>query len=540
MNSTFGTIPALILQQVKMSSSNCGQNFIENALSDIFQHISINPSIGHINPKVMDSSVKTLSERSVNTGYPQQQGSHIENNGVQQSTMAIPHSYSASTFPFFQPMHSCGPYMAQNFPPPHQSFCGIRSSSDDAWLDSLNTVHVQSMSDQNIQEIRMHDVANLSYEEKRAQSAFYKFLYEYKTRSLAQGPNTDAQKLDSETSAESTMHEHSAKYDLGSQLLSHPETSGAHFYGYTDDAVQQDISLTDLKNTCYPFTSPNAYLAHPEPFQEGQRLLNEGQITQAVLAFEAQCQRKENDSQAWFTLGTTQQQNEKDVLAIIALQNAIQKDASCADVHLALAASQTNEHLFSEALQSITSWLRSKMAFSTLQLHSDESSLEKEITAGFEANPQDIDFQIALGVYYCITHNYTGAAAIFEKAVEKNPQSASLWNKLGAALANSGNTEKALDAYRRSIAISPHSHRCKYNIAVALMNIGKNVEAAHELIEILRRQCDLSPGASHDIRKKSHDVWNTLRINVEILGREDLLEALESEDIERVSAGLGF
>ena len=54
---------------------------------------------------------------------------------------------------------------------------------------------------------------------------------------------------------------------------------------------------------------------------------------------------------------------------------------------------------------------------------------------------------LALGVLSFIRRNFEHAKSYFELAIKENPTDHSLWNKYGAALANSLEFEPAIDAY---------------------------------------------------------------------------------------------
>lgn len=47
-----------------------------------------------------------------------------------------------------------------------------------------------------------------------------------------------------------------------------------------------------------------------------------------------------------------------------------------------------------------------------------------------------------------------------------------LWNKLGATLANSSMSEKAVEAYRKALELLPGFTRSRYNLGVSCINLG--------------------------------------------------------------------
>lgn len=73
----------------------------------------------------------------------------------------------------------------------------------------------------------------------------------------------------------------------------------------------------------------------------------------------------------------------------------------------------------------------------------------------------------ALGVIQFIRRDFDKATKYFEMAIKENPMDHSVWNKYGAALANSLKTEEAMNAYRQAIDLRPNYVRTLVNIGLA-------------------------------------------------------------------------
>jgi peroxin-5 len=108
------------------------------------------------------------------------------------------------------------------------------------------------------------------------------------------------------------------------------DTENVDFLGFTDSTIDsQDVfdGKPDLGD--YLFEPDNPYLNHPDPYSEGLRLLEAGgSLSEAALAFEAGCQMDSTRVEGWTHLGTIQAQNEKELAAIRALEQAIRLDES--------------------------------------------------------------------------------------------------------------------------------------------------------------------------------------------------------------------
>lgn len=64
-------------------------------------------------------------------------------------------------------------------------------------------------------------------------------------------------------------------------------------------------------------------------------------------------------------------------------------------------------------------------------------------------SPEDVDVHVVLGVLYNLSREFDKAIPAFETALRLKPRDYSLWNKLGATEANSGQSEDAISAYQK-------------------------------------------------------------------------------------------
>jgi peroxin-5 len=80
-------------------------------------------------------------------------------------------------------------------------------------------------------------------------------------------------------------------------------------------------------------------------------------LSKSVLRTEAAVQHDPTNASAWFMLGVRQQENEREDMAIQALNRAVQLDPKHRAALLALAVSHTNENDRAAALDAIERWV---------------------------------------------------------------------------------------------------------------------------------------------------------------------------------------
>ena len=236
-----------------------------------------------------------------------------------------------------------------------------------------------------------------------------------------------------------------------------------------------------------------------------------GNLSVAALAFEAAVQKDPNHVDAWTRLGAAQAQNEKEIPAIRALEQASRLDPSNLEALMGLAVSYTNEGYDSSAYRTLQRWLSIKYP----QICSpgditdneigftDRVMLQQRVTdlyikaAQLSPSPEamDPDVQVGLGVLFYGAEEYEKAVDCFSAALASNEAGSTnaessnqrplLWNRLGATLANSGRSEEAIDAYQKALEINPSFVRARYNLGVSCINIGCYPEAAQHLLDAL-------------------------------------------------------
>lgn len=173
-------------------------------------------------------------------------------------------------------------------------------------------------------------------------------------------------------------------------------------------------------------------------FEQGMQSYREGNIAEAIKAFEAAIKVDPETSDAWNMLGTCHTENDDDKIAIICFKKSLENDQYHLNSLLSLGICYVNESDPTKALEHLKSWVTHNPMFHGLSVPMDEysdGSFMDEVVQLMEAvgrlAPDDKEVNLVLGVLYNVTADYKRAEERFLGALDPNSTSEySIYNKV--------------------------------------------------------------------------------------------------------------
>ncbi|KAG5189940.1 peroxin-5 [Tribonema minus] len=238
-------------------------------------------------------------------------------------------------------------------------------------------------------------------------------------------------------------------------------------------------------------------------------------------------------------LGQSHAENDQDRLAIGCLERSVEADPYNLEALLALGVSYVNELDSARALRNLKAWVEHNPKYAGLELKQDaysDGTLMDEVMQLMRSAEQwdfvmqlmhsaeqwdtaDADVKVVLGVLFNVSRDYDAAVGAFREALRLRPEDHSLWNKLGATLANSNRSEEALPVYEEALKRKPKYARAWLNLGISQANLSRYEQAA----SCYMRALTLNPAAKH--------IWAYLRIVFTSMDRFDLVQKAAAEDV---------
>jgi tetratricopeptide (TPR) repeat protein len=192
-----------------------------------------------------------------------------------------------------------------------------------------------------------------------------------------------------------------------------------------------------LESEEYSYRKENPFDEKGNCFELGMKLFADGDIENAICAFESATRELVDDAESWRMLGLCHSEVDDDKQAILALRRAVDLDPYHLEALVALGTSYVNEGDSFRALESLQSWVKHNPKFMGLSVTPDEYSdgtltdqLQQLVTAAKAWAPGDVDVNVVEGVLYNATEDYSFACESFNNALSSNPEAYSIWNKV--------------------------------------------------------------------------------------------------------------
>lgn len=231
-------------------------------------------------------------------------------------------------------------------------------------------------------------------------------------------------------------------------------SSTAHGYSF----AQNNPYLLHQRETAFSSTHHHSHHSHHSHLASSPAdaaALSSARID-SLLQHEADVQTDPKNAAAWFSLGLKQQENEREELAISALQRAIELDptVSRGAAHLALAISYTNESRRGAAYEQIDQWVNvvARAEGSENKVYANEIAQYRNLFGQSLPQTSTERHQYLTGLLIRLAQS--GSESMIEGGVDADVQVA-----MGVLFNSSEEYEKAGDCFEAALAVRPDVRR---------------------------------------------------------------------------------
>lgn len=175
-------------------------------------------------------------------------------------------------------------------------------------------------------------------------------------------------------------------------------------------------------------------------FEQGMQCFERGDISNAVLHFEASLQCTDGSiCETWRMLGLCHAENDDDKRAIECYKSALECDPYDTASLLSLGTSYLNEMNPSRALHCLKGWVEHNPEFHDIKIaevddmYGDGSMMDEVVRlmlAVSSKSRENASVRAVLGVLYNVTADFDAAAREFREAMGGNVNDYNLWNKV--------------------------------------------------------------------------------------------------------------
>lgn len=128
------------------------------------------------------------------------------------------------------------------------------------------------------------------------------------------------------------------------------------------------------------------------------------------------------------------------------------------------------------------------------------------------SNPNDASVLAQLGAIYHVAHQYSEAAAWYQRAVQSDPRNAALRTKLATSLYREGDVDGALSQLNEALRIDPKDANALFNLGtIRLQGKADGAGAVAAWRRLLKTNPQLSPDRRASVEKLIDDVMANLK-----------------------------